>query len=215
MSIMPPIQDHPTSESEAANEAWIKGLLGQSHPSDDPMIHQEAQAIRRGFLARRVKLEATIPKADDMLFDQIRFRIRREQSAAKGHRWNKPSVWGLAASLVLGVAVVFQMAGPGFDDDLWGRFTNGDTMRSTPATETVQLVDDPQARRDELVATLKRAGAEPKVKQDLAKGEVIIQVQATQAVRDALGSDDLRIYPDVQDGWITLVLKPAKPKSVP
>jgi hypothetical protein len=42
---------------------------------------------------------------------------------------------------------------------------------------------------------------------------VVIQVEATQAVRDALAGDPLRIYPDIQDGKITVVLKPTKPKK--
>ncbi len=47
---------------------------------------------------------------------------------------------------------------------------------------------------------------------DPGPGEVVVEVDATQAVRDILSGDPLRMYPDIQDGRITVVLRPIKPK---
>lgn len=203
-------QEKQPDESDASHDAWLNGLRGLADPAADPISSREAQALRRGLQARRDRLETLIPKADDMLFDQIRFRIRRER-AATTRLWGKPEVWGLAASLVVGLALVIQMAGPGHEGDPV-RAINPDIMRGAPASATVQLVDDPLMRRDELVTLLKRAGAEPTVKVVRETGEVFIEVAATQAVQDALASDEVRIFPNIRDGWITLVLKPTKAK---
>jgi hypothetical protein len=209
---MPQNSNPPDADSESADQAWLDGLRGESPADADPASLREVQALRGSLQARRDRLQAATPEADGMLLDQIRFRIRREQ-ADRVRPWSRVSFWGLAASLVLGVAVVFQVAGPGLEGELWGKHTDAETMRGASAKGIVQLADDPQARRDQLVAVLKKAGAEPLVKEDRSKGEVTIRVQATQAVLDSLGSDELRIYPEVQDGWITLILKPTKPRS--
>jgi CheY-like chemotaxis protein len=85
-------------------------------------------------------------------------------------------------------------------------------MRSAPEKATVRLVDDVSASRDELVALLKQAGAVPKVRVVKSTGEVVVELEATQAVRDILSGDPLRMYPDEQGGRITVVLRPVKPK---
>lgn len=116
-------------------------------------------------------------------------------------------IWGIAASLMLATVIIIQQGGfmGGQDDDL--------VMRSAPEKATIRLVDDVSASRDELVGLLKQAGSEPKVTVVKATGEVVIQVVAAQPVLDALAGDPLRIYPEIQDGQITVVLKPMKPKK--
>jgi hypothetical protein len=86
-------------------------------------------------------------------------------------------------------------------------------MRGTPDKATIRMVDDLQASQAEIVTLIKQAGAEPKVTVIKGTGDVVIQVEATQPVRDALAGDPLRIYPEIQDGQITVVLKPTKPKK--
>jgi CheY-like chemotaxis protein len=105
---------------------------------------------------------------------------------------------------MLATVIMIQQGGfiGGQDDDL--------VMRSAPEKATIRLVDDVTASRDELVGLLKQAGSEPKVTVVKATGEVVIQVVATQPVLDALAGDPLRIYPEIQDGKITVILKSAK-----
>jgi hypothetical protein len=173
----------------------------------DPATRRQADLLRAALQRRKAKLDAGIEAPSEANFQRLLFRLRQEgldrpREALPLHL--RPFAWGIAASLMLATVIMIQQGGfiGGQDDDL--------VMRSAPEKATIRLVDDVTASRDELVGLLKQAGSEPKVTVVKATGEVVIQVVATQPVLDALAGDPLRIYPEIQDGKITVILKSAK-----
>ena len=111
--------------------------------------------------------------------------------------WNNPMLWGLAATLVIGVGVVVQMGGlyPGQDD--------AETLRGG-GKATVLVVDNPEVRLVELLAGLKAAGVEPVVKRETG-GRILVTVKSSDKVLDYLREQ--RIEPTVVDGMVTLLLQ--------
>ena len=107
-------------------------------------------------------------------------------------------LWGLAATLVLGVGVVLQMGGiyPGQDD--------ADTLRGG-GKATVLVVDNPEVRLVELLSGLKAAGVEPVVKRETG-GLILLTAKSSDRVLDYLREQ--RIEPMVVDGMVTLSLQP-------
>jgi len=176
----------------------------------DSATRRQADLLRLALQRRKAEFDARIEAPSEVDFQRLLFRLRQEgldrPKPAVLPLYRRPAVWAIAASLMLTTVITMQqvdfMGGP--EDEL--------TMRSAPDKATVRLVDDVSASRDELVALLKQAGAVPKVKVVKSTGEVVVEVEATQAVRDILGGDPLRMYPDIQDGRITVVLRPIKPK---
>ena len=199
------------------DQAWLEVLAGRSVTDMDQASRQQAERVRASLIRRRSRHVTSAPSLDDASFERLLFRMKREgvDSGTASQRVRQPSfVWGIAASVVLGVAVVFQVTDPTGDWDLLGGSKRGsEVMRGTPDKATIRLVDDLQASQAEIVTLIKQAGTEPKVTVIKGTGHVVIQVEATQAVLDALASDPLRIYPDIQDGKITVVLKSTRPKK--
>ena len=200
----------PTSDTDREDSAWAEALAGRPPEGMDSATRRQADLLRAGLQRRKVKLDAGIEAPSEANFQRLLFRLRQEgldrpkPAALPLHR--RPAVWGIAASLMLATVITFQQV------DFMGGQEDELTMRSAPDKATVRLVDDVSASRDELVALLKQAGAVPKVRVVKSTGEVVVEVDATQAVRDILSGDPLRIYPDEQGGRITVVLRPVKPK---
>lgn len=176
----------------------------------DEASRRQAVRVRAALIRRKARMDSSTPPLGDQAFERLLFRMNREgvdSGRAKPLVREPTFIWGIAASLMLATVIIIQQGGfmGGQDDDL--------VMRSAPEKATIRLVDDVSASRDELVGLLKQAGSEPKVTVVKATGEVVIQVVAAQPVLDALAGDPLRIYPEIQDGQITVVLKPMKPKK--
>lgn len=197
----------PIPDTEREDAAWAEALAGRPPEGMDPATRRQADLLRAALQRRKAKLDAGIEAPSEANFQRLLFRLRQEgldrpREALPLHL--RPFAWGIAASLMLATVIMIQQGGfiGGQDDDL--------VMRSAPEKATIRLVDDVTASRDELVGLLKQAGSEPKVTVVKATGEVVIQVVATQPVLDALAGDPLRIYPEIQDGKITVILKSAK-----
>lgn len=195
------------------NDGLMFSLGGTSTPpvsTLDEASRRQAERVRAALIRQKEQMAAAAPRMGDQAFERLLFRMKKEgvNSGRAKPLFREPRfIWGIAASLMLATVLTIQQVGfmSGQDDDL--------TMRGTPDKATIRLVDDLQASQAEIVTLIKQAGAEPKVTVIEATGDVVIQVEATQAVRDALAGDPLRIYPDIQDGKITVVLKPTKPKK--
>jgi hypothetical protein len=196
----------PTPDTERDDSAWAEALAGRPPEGMDPAARRQADLLRAGLQRRKAKLDAGIEAPSEANFQRLLFRLRQEgldrpREALPLHR--RPFAWGIAASLMLATVIMIQQGGfISGQDDL--------VMRSAPEKATIRLVDDVTASRDELVGLLEQAGSEPKVTVVKATGEVVIQVVATQPVLDALAGDPLRIYPEIQDGKITVILKSVK-----
>ena len=160
----------------------------------------QALALRQALQARSARLAQDTPRADAALFEQLQFRLRREGllgSSAGSRQW---PVWGLAASLLVGLVWLTQV------DGLFKRDDDGNATLRGGGQATVLLVADPEARLAELLAGLRAAGAQPQVYRQAA-GRIRLQVMASPAVLDYL--DTQRIAPALVEGQVLLTLEPS------
>ena len=174
---------------------WLAALAGQADPAADKASNLQALALRRALQARRQQIEQDLPQADAALFEQLQFRLRRE-GLMKPPLWQQLPVWGLAASLLLGVSVLLQQGG-------WLGAEDADRLRGGSDQATMLLVNDPEARLVELLAGLRAAGAKPQVERQ-AGGRIKLQMAGDPAVLDYLASQ--RIEPQLVQGQVSLIL---------
>ena len=125
----------------------------------------------------------------------------RTQSDARHIEESKSSfkLWGLAATVVLGVAVVIQSTGLFHGPD------DADVLRGSKAITLI--VAEPETRLAELLAGLRAVGEEPVVKRE-ADGAIVLTTNSSPKVLDYLSSQ--RIEPTLSAGKIVLVLTRAK-----
>lgn len=199
------------------DEQWLNAIAGRIDSAADSKINMQAQALRRALQARAEKLETKVPFADEEQYQQLLFRLRREKLLASQTGWHvspswlkvakvlglptdvipwrSPAVWGLAATLVLGVAVVIQSDG-------WLRNQDeADILRG--GTATTLIVPEPEIRLVELLAGLRAVGEEPVVKR-IGNGAIVLTVVSNAKVQDYLSTQ--RIEPTVTAGKITILL---------
>jgi len=189
---------------DPADSHWLAALAGQPDPLADASANRQALALRQALQARSVRLAQDTPRADAALFEQLQFRLRREGllgSPAGRPQW---PVWGLAASLLVGLVWLTQV------DGLFKRDDDGHTTLRGGGPSTLLLVADPEARLAELLAGLRAAGAQPQVDRQGA-GRIRLQVIASPAVLDYLGTQ--RIAPALVDGQVLLMLAPSLGKQ--
>lgn len=203
-----------TTEHDKEDAQWLQALAGESDPTADALINQQAAALRRALQARKAALDAKVPLADEAQYQQLLFRLRREgltkppsvwQSAAQ---WGKaatlamenPALWGMVATVTLVVGVVIQMGvfHPAEDD--------ANVMRGGGQAAHL-MVPDPEARLAELLVGLKAAGAEPIVNRE-AGGRIAVIVKSSDSVLDYLSTQ--RIEPVIVNGEITLFIEAKK-----
>ena len=182
------------TNTDKEDEQWLSALAGQSDSAADPKINQQAESLRRA-LKNRADLQTTqVPVADDAQYQQLLFRLRREGLASSNRAWHNPKLWGLAATIVIGVGVVVQMGG--FNPD------KKDTLRGADHA-TVLIVADPELRLAELQVGLQVAGEVPKVAR-LKNGQIILTVKATERVLAYLRTQ--RLEPEISGGYSVLKL---------
>lgn len=191
-----------TSDDDLTDSQWLAALAGDPDPKADPQSNWQPLALRKALQARSERLTLEVPKADQALYEQTLFRLRREGMLRKRPLWRVPAAWGVAATFVLGVAVVIQMD---------GRFKGDgelDTLRGG-GQSTVLIVTDPEARLAELLTGLKAVGADPKTER-LSGGRIVLRVKSTSTTLDYLSTQ--RIEPNVKDGQVVLMLTPSTRK---
>lgn len=192
-----------TLPSEPEDAQWLDALAGNPANAADPNVNRQAMALRKALQARKDEIDKKVPEADSALFQQIRFRLRREGLGSKEPIWKRPSSWAVAASLVLGMSLVVNMKAflPEPDES---------TIVRGAGQASVLIVTDPEARLAELLQGLTAAKAEPKVER-LSKSKIELKLKATQAALDYL--DTQRINPKVVEGQVVLLITtpPAKP----
>ena len=206
------------------DDQWLAALAGNPDPKADPRVNRQAADLRKALQENNKALDSNIPKADEALYQQILFRLRRERileptesdsqletnllsrlpggvdaspSEIKPRRSFRPAYWGLAASLSLGTVLVLQS---GFIDR-----GDSDFAVRGERNATILIVQDPQSKSTELLEGLKGVGAEPSVEL-LSSGRIKIVVKSSNTVLDYLMLE--RITPTIKDGKITLILDP-------
>jgi len=189
-----------TQAPDKEDEQWLNALAGQSDPDADPKLNRQADALRRALKARSAMLETEVPTADATQYQQLMFRMRREGLALSHHGWRNSMLWGLAATVVLVVGVVFQTGGLHQDQD------DANTLRGG-GQSTVLIVTEPEVRLVELLAGLKAAGEEPSIKREV-DGRIVLTVKGTEKVLEYLATQ--RIEPTLDKGALTIELRSVK-----
>jgi hypothetical protein len=185
------------------DEQWLNALAGKQDPNAAPQTNLQAAALRRALQARKDQLEAQVPVADDAQYQQLLFRLRRESLASSKQGWRNHKLWGVAATVVVGIGVVIQMGVLNLNPD------DANVMRGSEKS-TVLVVADPETRLSELLTGLKVVGEEPSVKRE-ANSRIVLTIKASDKALDYLTGQ--RIEPMVTNGQVTLTLMPAKAKA--
>jgi hypothetical protein len=211
-----------TQATDKEDEEWLNALAGRPALGTDPQVNQQAEVLRRALKARSEMLETQVPKADAAQYQQLLFRLRKEglthtqtderkpvgwRLAAKraattliAAEWQNSMLWGVAATLVLGVGIVIQMGVLHHDQD------DANTLRGG-GQSTLLIVTEPEVRLAELLAGLKAAGEEPTVKRE-ADGRIVLTVKGTEKVLEYLSTQ--RIEPTLAQGKLTIELRTVK-----
>lgn len=191
-----------TQTPESGDTPWLDALAGKPADGANPKEMRQASALRAALQARSKVLDQNVPEADATQYQQLLFRLRREGLARQRPTWQNPRVWAIAASVVVGVALVVQIEGLLPERDESAVLRGG-------GQATVLVVSDPEARLAELQQGLSMAQAEPKVER-LGDGKIRLTLKATPAALDYLATQ--RIAPAVKQGQVVLLLSPPPAK---
>ena len=191
-----------TQQTNNEDDQWLDALAGKSDPSANPQVNRQAEALRRALEKRREMLDTQVPTADAGQYEQILFRLRKEGLTGARNKWSSPAIWGMVATIVLGVGVVIQMGG------LFSGQDDADIMRG--GRSTVLIVDSPEVRLAKLLDGLKTAGESPSI-QKQPSGSILLTIKATEKVLDYLSGQG--IEPTPENGMVTIELRPVKPRQ--
>jgi hypothetical protein len=211
-----------TQATDKEDDQWLNALAGRADPVADSKVTRQAEVLRRVLKARIEMIEKQVPKADGAQYEQLLFRLRREgltaplavsqnpvgwRLAAKraattliAGEWQNSMLWGVAATLVLGVGIVIQMGVLPHDQDDANALRGG-------GQSTVLLVNEPEVHLAELLAGLRAAGEEPSVKRE-TDGRIVLAVKGTDKVLEYLAGQN--IHPTLVQGQLKIELRPAK-----
>src|ERR1035437_1561369 len=188
-----------TQAPNKEDEQWLNALAGQPDQHADLQVNRQAEALRRALQARSGMFDAKVPTADAAQYQKLMFRLPREGLTSSQNRWRSPMLWGLAATVVLVVGVVFQAGFLHQDQD------DANTLRG--GQSTVLIVAEPEVRLAELLAGLRAAGEEPSIKRE-ANGRIVLTVKGTEKVLEYLATQ--RIEPTLDQGTLTIELRSVK-----
>jgi hypothetical protein len=183
---------------------WLDALAGKATATAQP----QAEALRRALFEHRARLEHAVPKADDLQYQRLLFRLRQEGLTAKrGGFKRSPATWGwgIAASVVaVGFALQFGLLQRGGADQ-------DDLMAMRGDANTVYIIDEkPAERAAELAAGLSAIKAEFQ-QTALSFGKTEFRIQANDAVLAYLEAK--RITPTVVNGQIAIIVSPRNAKK--
>jgi hypothetical protein len=188
------------SEPGSQDQQWLDALAGRPDATADERLNRQALAVRRALIAQKASIQRQTPAADQMLYQQILFRLRREKGRHSALGVNKFRHWAMAASLVLGFGLAV-IIGPSV-------FETVNEVDATRGGEGValQIAENPEARSAELVAGLKAAGADPIIVSQRESRRIRIEVMRSEAVVDFLA--DQRIITPPSAKVIVIVVEP-------
>lgn len=194
---------------ELLDEQWLSALAGKPEASADPTLNGQADALRRAMQRRNARLLAQAPEADSVLYEKILFRLKQERLLASRSMWRSPKVWGLAATLVLGLSITYQM----HKTAELGRLNSAqlaeeETLRSSG---TLLVHENPAVRLAEIELLLKGTGEILQIER-IKDGRIIVRVKATTAVLDALNGAFIEPKPADKLGMVTLVISAPQKK---
>ena len=194
---------------ELMDEQWLSALAGKPEASADPALNAQADALRRAMQRRNTRLLAQAPEADSVFYEKILFRLKQERLLVSRSIWRSSKVWGLAATLVLGLSITFQMHRTGELERLHSaQLAVEETLRSSG---TLLVHENPAVRLAEIELLLKGTGEILQIER-IKGGRIVIRVKATTAVLDALNGAFIEPKPADKLGMVTLVISAPQKK---
>jgi hypothetical protein len=194
-------------------------------PQDGAPLPERLEPSLAAVLARRRdRLDASTPPADDALLQAVRARLQREGLSGE-HAWEAPRPtppqrrslfglgghrplgrWplaGLAATVMLGVAVVAQL------DSALREQAQADVLRGGHGAVLELRVAQPEAALAQWLVRLEREapGALDAQVTRHPDGRITLSVSARPEVLDALAAQ--RLEPPVRGGRAVIVLRPS------
>lgn len=165
-------------------------------PSKTKLAHPEDNLSAASTWRGRRPLQSE----DDYENRSVNIPIDRKNLRTASLTWRNPVLWGLAATVVLGVGVVIQMGG------LYPQPDESNILRGG-GQSTVLVVAEPEVRLAELLVGLRAAGEEPTIKRE-ADGRIVLSVKGTEKVLEYLAGQ--RIEPTLAQGKVTIELRAVK-----
>ena len=208
------------NELNREDQDWFDALAGRPKTGMNPLYAAQALAVRTALSERRDALEVDAIQPDAVQLNRLRQRLVREGlmeteagisahsgllgrflgvfgASGRGGSMAIP-LWGVAAFMVIVVAVVIQIGTP----DSSSSETSADVFRG--GTATVLIVDDPQARLMELQAGLRGVKANFEVKQ-LEDNRLQVDIKVDELALSYLEAQ--RISPMVKDGIVRILIQ--------
>ena len=201
---------------------WLDSLAGKPPKDADPVVSAEALAVRNALASRRDEIEADAARVGNSGLDEIRAQLMREGlmvppvKAGQEDGWlerikgflgigsgngsvNRFPVWGLAATLALAVLLTMQL--PRQEPD------EAAVVRGDPNVTTL-VVDNPEARANEIVAGIKDLSPDAVQMTRLGDGSIQLRIRDSQPVQDYLLSQ--RIEAVAVEGNVKINVVPLK-----
>lgn len=211
-----------TEEISKEDQDWLDMLAGKSPEVIDPFVSAQVSAVRKALIARREAIETEAKSMGIHRLDDIRTRLQREGLMAfaepgqlKDGWWHRVKeifgigsvgsgmkvahIWGVAATLMLAVLVTFQVYEPQPDE--------ASIYRGDPSTTTL-IVENPEARANEIVAGVKALSSDDVEIARLKDGRIQLRIKDSRSVQEYLL--DQRIEATAIDGIIRIDVVPQK-----
>lgn len=147
----------------------------------DSSKHRDAVVLRKALEQRSKRLANEVPIADERMYSELRFRLRRERLLTATHA-SRSRLIAAAASIVAVVGITFVLLPNQSEEPEYS------SMRSTGSGGAV-LATDPELEAQALVQSLKASGISADLRRENAK--VIVLVPATLDAIDVL--DQLKL----------------------
>ena len=192
--------------TDQQDQQWLDALAGKAHPDADARIVMQAQVLRKAMQARRQSQIEQAVERGDTEYQQLLFRLRKENLfLSAGSRW-RYSIWAIAATLVMGTALVtqFQLLRPDAGDE-------ANVLRGGANTQ-VLMVNEPEVKLKELQSGLNVAGTQFSIKRGENGSVVIIIPSPNEKATAFLVSQRLEAVPGVSVFIELRPLSPARPK---
>jgi hypothetical protein len=202
--------------SQEHDDDWLDVLAGRPGASAGSKSAREASAIRTALRRRAEQLDqSSVPEAGEELYQKLLFRLRRERLAPFKSRARLLPALAIAATVVLGAAVVVQMTGLLGDQE--------DLIRLRGPDQGILIATkDPERRAQDLVQRLRLQGIEATVSgppdqlkeilpdaqaQLLEPGRIVLVIPSSPSALAALKSQGIEAEPFQGEIRITFVKK--------
>jgi hypothetical protein len=187
-------------EVSKEDQDWLDALAGNPPQGMDPLASAQALAVRKAFMSRREAIESDAMTAGDCGLNDIRARLQREglmaspeSSQLKNGWWGRAMggfgsgaggvkaipIWSIAAMLLVGMIVTFQVRGPQTEEAL--------VYRGDPNATTL-IVENPELRANEIITGINKVASDAVVMQRLDDGRIELTIKDGPSVQDYLST---------------------------